>query len=402
MRDLLFLAQRLPHPPIKGEKIRHLQVLKYLAQSYNIYLGCLSDNKADIPHIDTLCALCRDIHVAWRDRRMAYLTCMQGLLIGQSLSVMFFRQRGLLDWVRNVIQTVRPAVIFVGSSNMAPYVLDLPHAGTRVVDLMDVDSAKWRAYANKAVGPMRLVYRREWRAISALEHRIARECDLASFVSDAEAALFASQAPDCAGRIRSIRSGVDHRYFDPALDHAPAYDTSRPTYVFTGTMDYPPNIDAVIWFANAVLPEIRRTLPAAQFYVVGNDPTSRVKRLRRIDGVFITGRVPDVRPYVVHATASVAPMGIARGIQNKVLEAMSLARPVVLTASALEGIAAEPGRDVIVRETADGFATACARLATSDDGVAIGRAARACVLRHHDWAVTLRGFDDVLRPIAAS
>ena len=241
-----------------------------------------------------------------------------------------------------MIETHRPAITFVYSSNMAPYILDLPNTGTRVVDLVDVDSEKWRAFAATAKGPMRLVYRRERRKIAELEHRIALDCDLSALVSDAEAGLFKTQHPDRAGSIRAVSNGVDHRYFDPTLDHPPLYDTARPNFVFTGTMDYPPNVDAVVWFASEILPLIRASLPAAQFHVVGGNPNTQVLNLARIDGVFVSGRVPDVRPYIAHATASVAPMRIARGIQNKVLEAMAMARPVVLTAAALEGIAADP------------------------------------------------------------
>jgi glycosyltransferase involved in cell wall biosynthesis len=167
-------------------------------------------------------------------------------------------------------------------------------------------------------------------------------------------------------------------------------------------MDYPPNVDAVVWFATEILPVIRRTVPAARFYIVGNGPSAEVQRLASIEGVFVTGRVPDVRPYVAHATAGVAPMRIARGIQNKVLEAMSLGRPVVLTSGALEGIEAEPGADVLLADTVDDFAAACSRLALSNDGAAIGAAARARIVRDYDWSARLRRFDDLLRPAPAA
>ncbi len=402
MPDLLFLTQRLPYPPIKGEKIRPLQILKYLTQWYDVHLGCLIDDPADVQHVDTVRAMCRDIHVATLDRRLARLTCLRGLLTGESLSVTFFWDRALAAWVRRVVEVARPQVIFVNSGNMAPYILELPKREMRLVDLADVDSEKWRAYAKTASGPMRLIYRREWRKVAALEHRIVNECDLSSFVSEAEAGLFATLVPDRIERIRGVSSGVDHQYFDPGLHHAPIYDPTIPTYVFTGTMDYPPNVDAAVWFATVILPLIRQTVPAARFYVVGNSPDPEVQRLARIGGVFVTGRVPDVRPYVAHATASVAPMRIARGIQNKVLEAMSLGRAVVLTSGALEGIEAEPGRDVILADTAGDFAAACGRLARSADGQAIGAAARARIVRDYDWSTRLRRFDDLLRPAAAS
>ena len=399
---VLFLAQRLPYPPTKGEKIRSWQMLQYLARRYDVHLGCLIDDPADARHVDTVRALCRDVHAAPLVRRMARLWCLRGLLTGESLSVTFFHDRSLARWVRTVTEKVRPAAIFVSSSNMAPYVLDLPKTQTRIVDLVDVDSEKWRAYAATARGPMALVYQREWRRVAALERRIARECDLSSFVSDAEAALFATLVPNRAATIRGVSNGVDHGFFDPALTYPPVYDPAPPTYVFTGTMDYPPNADAVSWFASEILPAIRRTVPAARFYIVGNNPSPEVRKLARIDGVFVTGGVPDVRPYIAHATASVAPMRIARGIQNKVLEAMAMARPVVLTASALEGIEAEPGREVILAGTTEAFAAACCRLATTDEGAAIGAAARARILRDYDWAVRLRRFDDVLRPAKAA
>ena len=398
MTDLLFLTQRLPYPPIKGEKIRPLQILKYLTQWYDVHLGCLIDDPSDSQHVDTIRAMCRDVHVATLDRRVAKLTCLRGLLTGESLSVTFFRDRGLTRWVRDVVERVRPQVIFVNSGNMAPYVLDLPKRETRICDLADVDSEKWRAYADITTGPMRFVYRREWAKVAALERQIAHDFDASSFVSDAEASLFARLVPDRAGHIRGVSSGVDHRYFDPALMYSPVFDVTLPTYVFTGTMDYPPNVDAVVWFATEILPHIRRTVPAAQFYIVGNGPSAAVQKLAGIRGVFVTGRVADVRPYVAHATAGVAPMRIARGIQNKVLEAMSLGRPVVLTSGALEGIEAEPGTEVVLADTVEDFAAGCCRLALYNDGAAIGAAARAKIVRDYDWSARLRRFDDLLRP----
>lgn len=398
MPDLLFLTQRLPYPPIKGEKIRPLQILKYLTQWYDVHLGCLIDDPSDAQYIETVAAMCRDIHVATLNRKLAKLTCLRGLLTNESLSVTFFRDRGLAAWVRNVLENVQPDVIFVNSGNMAPYVLNVQKRETRICDLADVDSEKWRAYAETAKGPMRHVYRREWQKVAELEKRIAYEFDVSSFVSEAEASLFRSLVPEQARHIRGVSSGVDHRYFDPATAHDPVYDTGRPTYVFTGTMDYPPNVDAVVWFATEILPLIRHTVPAAQFYIVGNGPSPEVQRLSQLEGVFVTGRVADVRPYVMHATAGVAPMRIARGIQNKVLEAMSLGKPVVVTSGALEGIEAQPEAEVLLADTAAAFAACCCRLATTNDGSAIGAAARDRIVRDYDWSARLRQFDDVLQP----
>jgi polysaccharide biosynthesis protein PslH len=403
MPDLLFLAHRLPYPPTKGEKIRAFHDLRYLAQWYDIHLGCLIDDPDDLQYVDTLRAMCSDVYAARINRRVGRATCLRGLLTGEALSVSYFRDSGLAQWVRDVVETVRPAVTFVYSSNIAPYVLDLPNTGKRVVDLVDVDSEKWRLFSAAAKGPMRLVYRREQRKIAELERRIACECDLSVLVSDAEASVFAGQHPGGSARIRSISNGVDHRYFDPALPHPPVYDTTRPNYVFTGTMDYSPNADAAGWFATEILPLIRDSLPAARFHIVGSNPNPEVRKLARLDGVLVTGRVPDVRPYIAHATAAVAPMRIARGIQNKVLEAMAMARPVVLTSGALEGIKADPVNETILADTVEAFAAACCRIAgAATEGDRIGAAARNRILCDYDWDATLRRFDDVLRPAPAS
>ena len=393
MPNLLFLTQRIPYPPIKGEKIRPLQILRHLRQSYDIHLGCLVDDPRDQEHVPTVRALCVDSCFATLDRRRAKVTCLRGLLTGEPLSVTFYRDRGLANWTARVLREVRPEAIFVCSSNMAPYVLDLrDRRRVCLVDLADVDSEKWRAYAETGRPPMRWVHAREWRRTAELEARIARECDWSTFVSAEEAALFTRLHPAAAGRIRAVSSGVDAAYFDPALPSEAPYPTDRLNFVFTGTMDYPPNMDAVAWFAGTILPLIRRTAPSAAFHIVGSSPAPQVQALAA-EGVHVTGRVPDVRPYVAHATACVAPMRIARGIQNKVLEAMAMARPVVVTPDALEGIGARPGEEVLLAETAEAFAAACLEAAGT---AAIGAAARRRVLQDYIWAERLRGFDALL------
>ena len=395
--SLLFLTQRIPYPPIKGEKIRRLPILRHLRESYDVHLGCLVDDPADIEHVPTVAALCATSYFAPLDRRRAKITCLRGLLTGDPLSVTFFHDRGLQAWVRATMRAVRPDVVFICSSNMAAYVLDDPHRPRiSLCDLADVDSEKWRVYARSGNPAMRLVHHREWKLTAKLEARIARDCDWSTFVSAEEAALFASLVPGQAARIRAVVSGVDAVYFDPALDHQAVFDTTRPNYVFTGTMDYPPNMDAVQWFAHHVLPVIRQHRPDAQFHVVGSSPAPAVAKLAEIDGVFVTGRVPDVRPYLAHATAGVAPMRIARGIQNKVLEAMAMARPVVVTPDALEGIDAIANDEVLVASTQSEFASACLQTLGSDAD-AMGQAARRRVLADYVWSQRLRGFDDLLQ-----
>jgi sugar transferase (PEP-CTERM/EpsH1 system associated) len=397
--DLLLLTQRIPYPPNKGEKIRHFQILKHLAESYNVYLGCLVDDPDDWQHIETVKSFCADVYVARLDRRFDALSHLKALATGEALSVALYRHRPLAEWVSRTLETVRPDIVFVCSSNMAPYVMNQAHRGRRrIVDLVDVDSEKWRAYAGQAFGPMKWLYRREARLVFALERQVAHQADYSTFVSDAEADMFRRLVPDRAGAIVGISNGVDCTYFDPDGGFAAPYNVGVPNFVFTGTMDYVPNIDAVTWFANEIFPVIRRNLPDAQFHIVGANPAPAVRNLTRIKNVYVTGRVPDVRPYLAHATAAVAPMRIARGIQNKVLEAMAMARPVIVTSDALEGIEAAPGSELLLANAAVAFAIAAYRL-TSDvtEGRKIGEAARRRVVADFSWEGRLRGFDRLLR-----
>ncbi len=393
---LLFLTQRIPYPPSKGEKIRTWQILKHLAQTHAVHLGCLIDDPLDMEHRPMVQAQCADTHFAVLDRKIAKVTCLSGLLTGEPLSVTFFRNRGLMAWTRRVLAEVKPRAIVVCSSNMAPYMLDAgSQVPVRLVDFMDVDSEKWRAYAVQGRGPMRWVHRREWRLTAQLEARIARACDWNVFVSADELRLMAEIVPDRISHMRAIANGVDHVYFDPTIPQEAPFDTNFCNYVFTGTMDYPPNIDAVLWFVREVLPKLQAARPDVQFHVVGSSPVAEVLALATLPGVFVTGRVPDVRPYLAHANAAVAPMRIARGIQNKVLEAMAMARPIVVTKAALEGIAALPDSEVLIANQADGFADACLR-ALEPQAQPMGQAARLRVMRDYIWSERLAGFDALL------
>ena len=401
MPNLLFLTQRIPYPPIKGEKIRPLQILNDLRQRYDVFLGCLVDDPRDLEHVPTIRAMCAGSHFATLDRGRAKITCLRGLLTGEPLSVTFYHDKALAAWIKQTLLSIQPEVIFICSSNMAPYVLDTGYKGrVCLVDLADVDSEKWRDYAKRGSFPMSWVHAREWRQTAKLERRIAHECDWSTFVSQDEADLFASLVPGCAAKIRAVSSGVDHLYFDPSrpTETAP-FDLAKLNFVFTGTMDYPPNIDAVRWFAGTILPIIRQTRPDAQFHIVGSNPAPEVQTLAEIPSVFVTGRVPDVRPFLAHASAGVAPMRIARGIQNKVLEAMAMAKPVVVTPDALMGIDAAPGDEVILAVNAGEFAAGCL-LAAGPEGAAIGQAARRRVVADYVWSERLRGFDALLEPAA--
>lgn len=403
MPRLLFLAHRIPYPPDKGEKIRAWHILEHLTRRWQVECGFLVDDRADLVHLPILQRSCAAVE--WRPVLSRWGKAARALLRtrpGHPLTLGWFHEPGLFRWAQQGLAAGRYDAAFVYSSAMAPYAMGPAaqrHRTVRVLDMVDVDSEKWRAYAAGAKPPMRQVWAREARTLLALERKAAREFDRTIFVSAEEARHFAELAPDCADRLGHVDNGVDLARLDPAEAHPNPYRGGAPAIVFVGTMGYRPNVEAVVWFADEVLPLLRAApLPGGvlpEFHIVGANPAPAVQALAQREGIHVTGGVPDVRPFVQHAAVSVAPLRIARGIQNKVLEAMALARPVVASPQAFEGVRATPGRDLLV---ADGAAETAARvrevLAGAHPG--LGAAARAAVAAAHDWNATLAGLDALL------
>ncbi len=279
---------------------------------------------------------------------------------------------------------------------MAQYVTDRDLGGARLVmDFVDVDSDKWRQYASETKGPMRWVYRREAHKLLAFDRHVAAQADAGIFVSEAEAALWRKLAPEAAANTHGIANGIDCRYFSPRHVWPTPHSGAGPHFVFTGTMDYWPNVDAVKWFAASVFPKIRAARTGATFTIVGSKPTAEVLALQSQEGVRVTGRVADVRPYLAHAHVAVAPMRIARGIQNKVLEAMAMAKAVVTTDQGLEGIDAVPERHLLLANTEHDFFHACLR-AAEPDAAALGLSARRLMEDAYTWEGRLHGLDLLL------
>jgi sugar transferase (PEP-CTERM/EpsH1 system associated) len=278
------------------------------------------------------------------------------------------------------------------SSAMACFVMQHGSA-RRIMDFVDIDSDKWRQYAPTKPWPLSWLYRREGDKLLVWERRVAAEFDASLFVSAAEAADFQALAPESTGKVGYYHNGVDADFFSPERDYPNPYPDASKTVVFTGVMDYWPNVDAVLWFAAEVLPLLRASLPGCRFAIVGSKPAPEVLALAGQSGILVTGRVEDVRPYLAHADVVVAPLRIARGIQNKVLEGMAMARPVVATPQALEGIDAIP--DIEVRVAGDAAAMAAAVLTALNDSRA-GPAARQRVLESFSWAHNLARVDQLL------
>lgn len=392
---LLFLAHRIPYPPDKGEKIRAWHMLEHLTRDWAVDLGCLVDDPVDAQHLPVLHGCCAEVHAAPVTRSGRIARTLLGTRPGQPLSLAWFHEPGLARWVRAGLGARRYDTVLIYSSAMATYVPPAPGGPLCILDMVDVDSEKWRAYAASDGGPKRLVWAREARTLLAFERRITAQFDRTLLVSAQEAQTLATLAPEVASRIDWVENGVDLARFDPAYDWPNPFAAGSPAIVFTGTMDYRPNVEAVSFFAAKVMPLLASLSPAPHFHIVGANPTLAVSALAELPRVHVTGTVPDVRPYLAHAAVVVAPLRIARGIQNKVLEAMAMARPVVASPEAHEGVRAVAGHDLLVADGPDAMAAAVTQvLAGRMPG--LGARARAAVLAGHDWKAKLARLDSIL------
>jgi len=392
--EILFLAHRIPFPPDRGDKIRSHNVLKALAAIAPVHVGCLAESAEDCALESELAAVAESHCLARRSKSLP-LAGARAVLSGRPVSLAAFDDEGLRAWVEQVLLERPITAIYVFSGQMGQFV-PAWWQGRLVVDLVDVDSAKFEAFAVSGSGPMAWVHAREGRLLRAVEADLAKRAEVTLLVSEQEAALLRSRG--ASGNIRALGNGVDCAAFDPACPPQPEIAAlAGPHFVFSGQMDYPPNEIAAGRFARNILPLIRQHHPAAQFHIVGRAPSPAVQRLGELPGARVWGEVPDMRPFLAAATFVVAPLTIARGVQNKVLEAMAMARPVLLSPEAATGIDAEDGTHFAVCGNDAAFvATALALLAAPDQALALGVAAREFVQTGMSWPAMLADLPAIL------
>lgn len=404
MSELLFVAHRVPYPPNKGDKIRSYNVLRHLAARHRVHLCAFVDDPADLAHEQVLRKLCASVQLIPLNVRIARLRSLAGLADGRPLGLPYYHDRQMQAHVAALARDRRIEHVFVFSSTMAQYVdrhVESLAGATRVLDMCDVDSDKWRQYAQRHRWPLSWVYSREGELLGKVEREYARDFDATLLASNNEADYLRKAAPESAHKVHAMRNGVDVEFFDPARASETPFAADLEVIAFTGAMDYWANVDAVEWFAREVLPAVVRRRPGVRFYIVGSNPTEAVRRLAELPAVAVTGSVPDIRPYLRHARAVVVPLRVARGIQNKVLEALAMARPLVATKAALEGLDHRPVPTVALANEPDEFAAAV--IATLDRPAAVEQDTRGrqYVCDHYGWEATLGSLDAIFSRRAA-
>ena len=392
-REILFIGHRIPFPPNRGDKIRSHHVLKELARLAPVHVACMADDDADLAEEVELAAIARSYKLVRRSKPLA-LAGIQALASRKPVSLAAFYDASLAAYVRELVASGRIGTIYVFSGQMGQYV-PKDFTGKVIVDFVDVDSAKFAAYAQKRGPVLGRVDAREARILRRVEAALAARADLSLFISEAEAELFRaglSQAERAACTIRVMGNGIDTSLYDPGLvePERRMHSAAAPRLIFTGQMDYSPNVAAVCRVAQRILPLVRAVFPQASFHIVGRNPTEAVSALAAMDGVYVWGRVEDMRPWLRAVDVAVVPLEIARGVQNKVLEAMAMALPVVLTGSAASGIDATPGEHFAVAESDVDIAEAVVALAQNAARARVmGEAARNFVVEKQSWQSAL-------------
>lgn len=393
--NILYLAHRIPFPPTKGDKLRAFRHIDRLRRSHRVWCACFVDDSDDERWVGPLRAYCHELAAIRLPRRRAFLRGAQHLLRGGTMTEGFYAHREMTEALDKWNAICRFDVVVAFSSSMVQYALKVP-SERRVMDLCDCDSQKWLEYARRSRGPKRWAYEREGNRLAKIETKCLDEFDATIVISESEAASLRGRGDD--GRLHVLTNGVElPRGHVEAPLSPPVQGPKRPSPLvvgFLGVMDYRPNVDAVIWFVRECWPDLRLRHPTAEFRIAGRNPVRAVRRLDRVPGVKVVGGVNDIWTELCRWRVSVAPLRIARGLQNKVLESMAAAKPVVLTSAAADGIAGRDGEEFLVADRSAEIVDHVSTLLSDDaECQRIGRAARDFVARHHRWEDVLNQFE---------
>jgi len=384
---ILFLSQRVPYPPNRGDKITTWKLIERMRRRHEVVVVALSHDEADAQGARDLEAMGIETHAFPINTKVKKLTSLPLLLTSKPMTLGVFGSTELQACVDRLAPSCDLAYAY--SSSMAAF-LEPHHHFPRVMHFAELDSDKWRQYAERSRWPASWVYGHEHRTLLEYERRIAHAFADNVLCTPLEQDVFESAIPGPHSMV--LRNGVDLEYYQPRPELA-----EERHLVFTGVMDYLPNIDGCTHFVQDVLPLVRAKYPDTRFTIVGSKPTSEVQALGEVEGIEVTGFVDDTRDWIGRACLSVAPLRIARGIQNKVLEALAMGLPVVGTTSATQGVEGRPGRDYLLANTAREQADAiCGLFADPAELSAQGTRGREFVERSYDWDKVLEPLDALL------
>ncbi|MFT7671584.1 MAG: sugar transferase (PEP-CTERM/EpsH1 system associated) [Planctomycetota bacterium] len=388
---ILFLSQRVPYPPNRGDKITTWRLVERFKRTHEVRCVAFAHDKADFKAAEQLCEMGIETTPIAHNDKLKRLTSLPLFLTKKPLTLGVYGSKALQQKVDELADWADMAYAY--SSSMGAFLE--PHSQIpRVMHLGELDSDKWRQYSEGAGLVMSWVYRREWQTLAEFERRIANSFTENVLCTPLEQRIFQEQMPGATSTV--LRNGVDLEAFKPAPE---LRETGN--LVFTGVMNYHPNVDGCLWFAKEILPRIRKRHPQARFTIIGSHPTPEILALDKQPGIKVTGFVDSVTEWVQRGAVAVAPLRIARGIQNKVLEAMACGLPVVGTTSATQGVEGTHKRDYLVADDVTAFADDVCKLLDDPKGAhELGMAARDFVEQNYNWETVFTHLDDIVAKCA--
>jgi len=394
---ILFLCHRFPFPPNRGGKIRPFQMIRHLSPKHSVVVASLAHTEQELRDGVGLKDYCAGVIAEALPSSVRWRQAVGALPTQRPSSVAYFYSARLHERIRDAWQREKFDLVWVHCAFVAQYAASLPVGGARVLDFGDIDSAKWLDYARHQSLPLSLGYALEARKLRRYEKQMALQFDRCTVTTHGEYEEYKTFNVPVPCTV--IPNGVDSRYFQPHTERPP----DSGVIVFLGRMDYYPNVDAIREFVARVFPSVRRNVRQAQLRIVGSNPTRAVRGLARVPGVTVTGHVADVRPYLAGAAVAIAPLRIARGTQNKILECMASGVPVVCTPQAARGIQAVPGRDFLVADGPGEFSHEVTRVLTdaSLQGE-LASAGRRQVEEAHCWSNSMELLDQLLEECCVS
>jgi sugar transferase (PEP-CTERM/EpsH1 system associated) len=386
---ILYLCHRFPFPPKRGGKIRPFHMIRHLSQSNEVTVASIARSDQEAKEGEGLAEHCARYEMGRVRESVQALRMVARLPLSVPSSLGFFYSPQLARRVQKLLAEQRFDLIFVHCSSVAQYVENV-YGIPKILDFGDMDSQKWLDYAHYKPFPLSLGYRLEGRKLERLERRLASRFDLCTATTHTEWQTLQSYRTGVASDW--FPNGVDNEYFGPSDE---PYDPDM--IAFVGRMDYYPNQQCMFEFCTKVLPRVQAARPSQKLVIVGANPSSAVQRLGKVSGVTVTGSVPDVRPFLRRAALTVAPLNIARGTQNKILEAMAMGIPVVTSRVAAGGVDASSPEHFLTASTPEEYAAAI--LGIIENPAERGRlslAGRKRILAHHDWKTSMQRLDGII------
>lgn len=388
--NILYVCHRFPFPPKRGGKIRPFNMIRHFtASGHRVTVCSLARSAEEAREGEGIAPHCAHYEMAVVSNPLQTLRMVARLPTPVPSSLGFFYSPSLKRTIDGLLARERFDLVFVHCSSVAQYVAHLQSI-PKILDFGDMDSQKWLEYARYKPFPLSVGYWLEGTKLEREEKRLASQFDMCTATTRAEYETLRGYGVSVPADW--FPNGVDASYFAPD-----GGDYARDTLSFVGRMDYYPNQECMIQFCRDTLPRIRARRPDTKLVIVGADPSPAIRKLGELPGVTVTGSVPDVRPHVLRSCAMVAPLNIARGTQNKILESMAMGVPVITSEIAAGGVDAEADAHLLVARSPDEYASAALKLMDdAQERARLARTGRERVLSNHDWEASMQRLDGIV------